>query len=400
MPSILSRLDYGARQALICTGVNSIFWFSWSFGSYQTIYLQEVGFTASQLGLLNALTSILSIASVSFWGMVSDRIGSLRKVLITVLAGGVGLFALIPLIPAGLPYSTALFFCLVPLVYFFRGSMSTYAENLLVRNSNELRLNYGLLRSVGSFLFMIGSFTISFLLPTVGVASTFWLTALLTVPAIVLTFFAREPDARPPKKGEKQKLNLGELFQNRAYVSFLVFGFLLYTGTNCEGTFLPYFMADANIPSERHGIFLGARALLEIPFLLLMVRLRRKFPLRLLVMGPPLLMGLECVLLGLWAHSFPTMLVSCCFFGLGNGLLIGSSLNYVYELAPAHLKASAQAFFAAVSSVAGVLGNLTGGVVYDAVGARPFYLLVAAVFALSFAVFFLTQRKRSASAHS
>ena len=97
MPSILSRLDYGARQALICTGVNSIFWFSWSFGSYQTIYLQEVGFTASQLGLLNALTSILSIASVSFWGMVSDRIGSLRKVLITVLAGGVGLFALIPI---------------------------------------------------------------------------------------------------------------------------------------------------------------------------------------------------------------------------------------------------------------------------------------------------------------
>ena len=400
MPSILSRLDYGARQALICTGVNSIFWFSWSFGSYQTIYLQEVGFTASQLGLLNALTSILSIASVSFWGMVSDRIGSLRKVLITVLVGGVGLFALIPLIPAGLPYSTALFFCLVPLVYFFRGSMSTYAENLLVRNSNELRLNYGLLRSVGSFLFMIGSFTISFLLPTVGVASTFWLTALLTVPAIVLTLFAREPDARPPKKGEKQKLNLGELFQNRAYVSFMVIGFLLYTGSTCEGTYLPYFMADANIPSVRYGIFLGARALLEIPFLLLMVRLRRRFPLRLLVMGPPLLMGLECVLLGLWAHSFPTMLVSCCFFGLGNGLLIGSSLNYVYELAPAHLKASAQAFFAAVSSVAGFLGNLTGGVVYDAVGARPFYLLVAAVFALSFAVFFLTQRKRTASSHS
>ena len=44
-----------------------------------------------------------------------------------------------------------------------------------------------------------------------------------------------------------------------------------YTGTNCEGTFLPYFMADANIPSERYGIFLGARALLEIPFLLLII---------------------------------------------------------------------------------------------------------------------------------
>lgn len=391
---LFARLTDSGRQALVLTGINSVFWFAWAFGSYQTIYLQQAGFTASQLGVLNALTSIFSIASVAFWGMVSDRMGSLRKVLILVLLGGSLLFALIPLIPTGLPISPGLFFCLVPVVYFFRGSMCTYAENILVRNSNELRLNYGLLRSVGSFLFMIGSFLISFLLPTVGVASTFWLTALLTVPAIVLTLFAREPDARPPKKGEKQKLNLGELFQNRAYVSFLVFGFLLYTGTNCEGTFLPYFMADANIPSERYGIFLGARALLEIPFLLLMVRLRRRFPLRVLVMGPPILMGLECLFLGLWADSFWSMLLCCTFYGLGNGLLIGSSLNYVYELAPAHLKASAQAFFSAVSSVAGILGNLVGGVVYDAMGAKGFYLLVAGVFLLSFGVFALTQRKR------
>lgn len=391
---MFARLGYPGQQALICTGINGIFWVAWAFGSYQTIYLQQVGFSASQLGMLNSVTSIFSIASVSFWGMVSDKIGSLRKVLIAVLAGGCGLFALIPLIPAGLPYSTALFFCLVPLVYFFRGSMCTYAENILVRNSNELRLNYGLLRSVGSFLFMVASFAASFLLPVVGVSSTFWMAALLTVPVIVLTLFAREPNARPPRQGEKQKLNLGKLFQNKAYVSFLVFGFLLYTGTNCEGTFLPYFMADIQVPSQRYGIFLGTRALLEIPFLLLMVRLRRQFPLRVLVMGPPILMGLECLLLAFWAHSFPTMLLSCCFFGLGNGLLIGSSLNYVYELAPAHLKASAQAFFSAVTCVAGILGNLGGGVVFDAVGAKPFYLLVACVFLLSLAVFLLTQRRQ------
>ena len=392
---LFARLTDSGRQALVLTGINSVFWFAWAFGSYQTIYLQQAGFTASQLGVLNALTSIFSIASVAFWGMVSDRVGSLRKVLILVLLGGSLLFALIPLIPTGLPISPGLFFCLVPVVYFFRGSMCTYAENILVRNSNELRLNYGLLRSVGSFLFMIGSFLISFLLPTVGVASTFWMAGLLTLIPVFLTFFAREPNAQPAgKPAGKQKLNLGELFQNKAYVSLLFFGLLLYIATSCEGTFLPYFMADAGVPSERYGIFMGWRALLEIPFLLLMVRLRRRFPLRVLVMGPPILMGLECLFLGLWADSFWSMLLCCTFYGLGNGLLIGSSLNYVYELAPAHLKASAQAFFSAVSSVAGILGNLVGGVVYDAVGAKGFYLLVAGVFLLSFGVFALTQRKR------
>ena len=50
------RLPNGGRQALILTGANSLFWLAWSFSSYQTVYLQEVGFSASQLGLLNALT--------------------------------------------------------------------------------------------------------------------------------------------------------------------------------------------------------------------------------------------------------------------------------------------------------------------------------------------------------
>ena len=168
MKHFFSRLSDHGRQALILTGVNSLFWLAWSFSSYQTVYLQGVGFSASQLGLLNALTSGVSIASLAFWGMVSDRIRSLRKVLITVLVGGAVLFGLIPAIPTGLPSSTLLLLILIPVVYFFRGSMSTYAENILVRNSNELRLNYGLLRSVGSFLFTIGGLVISALLPLVG----------------------------------------------------------------------------------------------------------------------------------------------------------------------------------------------------------------------------------------
>ena len=394
MKRLFSRLDYGAKQALILTGVNSIFWFAWAFGSYQTVYLQQVGFTASQLGLLNALTSAFSIASVAFWGMVSDRSGSLRKVLITVLIGGCGLFALIPMIPTGLPYSTGLFLCLIPLVYFFRGSMSTYAENILVRNCNELHLNFGILRSVGSFLFTVGSVIIALALTTVGVANTFWLSGVLTIPVVVLTILAREPNAKPGGKDKKNKLNLGELFQNKAYVSFLVFGFLFYIAVNCEGSFLPYFIADAGIPSEQYGIVLAYRALLEIPFLILMVRLRQKFPLRVLVMVSAVLMAIEGLGLGFWANSLPSMLVCCTFFGLGNGMFIGSSLNYVYELAPAHLKASAQAFFSSVSSVAGILGNLGGGVVYDAIGYKPFYLVVALVYFLSVAVFLLSWGKK------
>ena len=247
------------------------------------------------------------------------------------------------------------------------------------------------LRSLGSFLFTIGSLIIAAWLPSLGVRNTFWVTGLFMLIPIIMTFFAREPAARvPAKKGEKRSMNLGELFKNKAYMAFLGFGFIFYIAVACEGNFLPYYMASIGVDSKQYGIILALRATMEIPFLLFMIRLRRRFPLRVLILGSSLLMGIECIGLGLLANSLPTMMLFCMFFGLGNGLFIGSSLNYVYELAPSHLKASAQAFFTSMSSVAGILGNLAGGAVFDAIGAKTFYLTVSALFVLSAGVFLLS----------
>lgn len=397
MKKLFSRMNAHGRQAVVLVGVNGFFWFAWAFGCYQAVYLQGVGFSASSMGVVNALSSVVGIASVSFWGMASDRIGSLRRVLITVLAGGSLMYALIPLVPVEFHGSSILLMCYIPAVCFFRSSMSPYAENLLVRNCNELGLNFGVLRGLGSFLFTIGSLIIAAWLPSLGVQNTFWVTGLFMLIPIVMTILAREPAAKAPSKnGEKRSMNLGELFKNKAYVAFLGFGFIFYIAIACEGNFLPYYMSSIGVDSKQYGIILALRATMEIPFLLFMVRLRRKFPLRMLVLGAALLMGVECLGLGLLANSLPTMMLFCMFFGLGNGLFIGSSLNYVYELAPSHLKASAQAFFTSMSSVAGILGNLIGGRVFDAIGAKTFYMSVSALFILSAGVFLLSFRRKPA----
>lgn len=397
MNRILSRMGPAARHSIILVGVSGLFWFAWAFGCYQSVYLKSVGFSASNLGVLNAVSSAVVIASVSFWGMVSDKIGSIRKVLILILAVGSALYAMVPLIPTGLPYSPLLFTCLIPALNFFRGSVATFDENLVVRNCNELRLNFGVLRGLGSFLFTIGSLLIAAVLPQVGVANTFWISGLLMVPAIICVVLAREPNAKPARgKNGKGGMNIGELFKNKAYVSFLFFALIFYIAASCEGNFIPYFMGEVGVSTEQYGILLAYRALLEIPFLLLMVRLRQRFPLRVLVLCAPVLMSLECLGFGFFANSLVGMVLCCTFFGLGNGLFIGSSLNYVYELAPDNLKASGQAFFASVSSVAGILGNLMGGVIFDAIGAKTFYIAVGFAYLFSSLIFLLSFRHKKA----
>lgn len=392
--NIIRRIGPLRMQAIKVTAMGAIFWIAWAVACYQSVYLKNIGFQATDLGMLNAVASAVAIASVSFWGMISDKIGSLKKVLFFVLLFGGLLYALIPLIPAGMPFTMTFIFIAIPFINFFKGSMITMVENMQVRNCNELRLNYGLSRAIGSFCFALSGFILVGLLGKVlQIEDTFFLSFVLFIPVIVLTLFVREPRGAVKTKkteaaGEKPpKADIRLLFRDKQYLAFLFFALLFYTAISCSGGFIPYYMSSIHVPSEHYGIILSYRALLEIPFLLLMNKLRRRFDLKYLLMASVVFMMIESILFSTFANSMFTMLLSTTFFGLGNGLFIGSSLNYLYELAPAGLKASAQAFFAATSAIAGIGGNLLGGMMFDALGAKPFYMVVFFIYLASVLVF-------------
>lgn len=141
---------------------------------------------------------------MTFWGTVSDRIGSVRKIVILTLTLGCGLFIFVPLIPTGQSYSTLLFLILIPIINFFRVPMSPFVDNLTVRNCAEHRLNYGMVRSSGSLLFAVaGVITVNALIPAAGVPSTFWVMGIVMIPAIVLTYFCFGAAER--QAGEKER---------------------------------------------------------------------------------------------------------------------------------------------------------------------------------------------------
>ena len=168
----LRSLSPEMAETLRLAGVQGIFWAAMAVGNYQTVYLQSIGFPATDFGLLNAIACAVAIFAMTFWGTVSDRIGSVRKIVILTLTLGCGLFIFVPLIPTGQSYSTLLFLILIPIINFFRVPMSPFVDNLTVRNCAEHRLNYGMVRSSGSLLFAVaGVITVNALIPAAGGAS-------------------------------------------------------------------------------------------------------------------------------------------------------------------------------------------------------------------------------------
>ena len=387
-----------SKQTLHMTALCGLYWFTWAIGCYQTIYLQNIGFTASQLGVLNALCSGIGIAAMSFWGIFSDSRNSVRLTETILLFGCMIFFSLMPFVKDVFGNALWPYFILCPICVLFRNPVSTFHENLVVRNCTEMRLNYGRIRSIGSILFAVCA---TFLVTHFTIRSTFWIYGLSLIPVIALTMTSRDPKGIgvSKQKAKAQKVPVGELFKSRTYVLFLIFAFLYYIGVNFEGAFIPYYMQEAGIDTSKYSLLLAFRAVFEVPFLLLMVKLRRRFKLRSLIVFAPILMGVECLGFGLFVKNWWSMLLFASFFGLGNGMFIGTSVNYVYEISPDNAKATAQALFASMSQVAAIVGNLVGGFILDAVGGRMFYLIAAFLYLVSIIMFLVSgyETKRAKS---
>lgn len=374
--------SYSRRQELLLLGFAVFFWFSTAVGGYQTVWLQEEGITSAQLGVINAVSSGIGILVITLTGFVSDRVGSLVKTMLLCLVLGFGSYALIPLLPSE-QLAFPVFVLLLSALTIFRSPMMSLAENLLVRNCNELTLNYGRIRSVASLTYCLGGLAATALIGWLGTGSTFWVSGLLGIPAIALTAFIRDPDGIKEREESNMRQDAGKLLHTRAYLILIASVFFYQIGHTCRFNYLPYYMRGVGLDSGNYGILFSYSAILEIPSLLILSSARKRFSLHQLLIFSLVLQLAEVVLLGTCCSSMVGLILISTLYGLGNGLHVAVVLNYVYTLAPVSLRASAQAFYQAVASVANIFGNLVGGIAFGLLGAKPFYLSLGVLYILS-----------------
>lgn len=364
-----------------------VFWFGFAFAQYQTVYLQGRGMSSSYIGTLNAIASLVAIFATTFWGMIADKINSIKKTFLMILVGSALFYGLIAVLPADFRYASIMFLIYCPFANFFKGPMNIQIDNFTVRNCAQHRINYGAVRSIGSLTFAIASLMLSaWIIPWLGVRSTFPLFSLFMILSIFIVLSI--PDPRIEKRREKKKLDPKALFRNHFYLVFIIYVFFVYIAFGAEFSFFSYYLADRGIKITNLGLVLALRAVMEMPMLLIMQRLRHRFPLKYMIVFGALLIGLECLGLGLIAHKMSVILPFLMLYGLGNGVNIGTISNYLYKLAPEDLRATAHSVFGAVTALSGVIGNLAGGFVLKSVGASNFYVILGSII-LSAVLFFV-----------
>lgn len=385
-PGLWSRLAWklspNPKHAMF-SGSEFFFWMVMAVPSYYVVFLQNNGYNGTQVGLIMALISATSILSQPFWGLISDKIGSVKKTfsLLLVIASIV-LTSTVFLGSARLSPGLILGVFLLPLAAFFYAPLNPLLDTWIVDTANrEPNISYSKIRLWGSIGYAIVTFSMVTVASRFSANYTFLVFPLFTIPLLAICSRLEDNKAQAKTRVRMRDLHPGQLLRNYYFVFFLLFNMVINSPFSFSGNFLPSLLSSVGGSSNQIGLLNGARALFEIPALLVSYKLYRRF-------NRPMVLALAAGIHMLTQLLYPncpnllTVVIVQFAGGFAGGLAIGTACSYIYQLTPPHLAATAQTLGGALNSLAAIFFNILGGRLFDAFGIRTlFYINAALLFA-------------------
>ena len=338
------------------------------YSAFVVAYMTKRGFSSTQIGLILTINSLISIFAPPVWGMLCDRLRSVRKVYI----GHCAVLAVIVPVITFLPrYVFFLFW--IPLIVLFSSSGIPLLDAWVVQGVKAIPgKSYGSIRLWGALGFMATVAAMGWLSDMTGMEVTFWVFSLFMTLSAIISFSIRSEGVPDTQGGQKRvrfrEIEFGKLFRNRFYIIFVLCAFLIHLPMTLKFGFLVQRVYLAGGSDTVYGLCQAIAALIEIPTFFFSARLLAKFKPQRVIKASLVIYFLHFFLLSL-PLRVPSLLLIQPLQGIGYSLFVTSSVAYIDSLSPGYLKTSALTFATALySGASGIIGNLFAGLLIDKAG--------------------------------
>ncbi|MCP3980713.1 MAG: MFS transporter [bacterium] len=361
-------------------------------------------------GIVGASYPAFQLVGAPLLGAWSDRYGRRRVLLLsqvgTLISWAIFSVALFlpvtPLIDVDSGWGS--FTITVPLLILFaaRALDGLTGGNISVANAyladvtpeTDRSRNFGRMGVSTNLGFVLGPALAGLLGATVygEVLPVFAALGISLIAALVILFVLPESPASesdpPPRDGtrralgqepvdctevdESRRIGLGTCVRRRAIRRMLVLYFLVFLGFSFFYVAFPVRAAtDLGWTVGQTGVFFSVLSVLMVlvqgP---LLTRLSPVFQERSLVVSGSIFLTLSFSLLT--SDSVPILYLAAALFALGNGTMWPSIQAILSRTAPPELQGATQGFAGAAGSLASIVGMLTGGLLFQHVGASTF----------------------------
>lgn len=336
--------------------------------AFRNVFLEDVGLSGSQMGIIGAVLVASGMAAQPIWGVAADRYGR-TKAALTIGALGSGIAAL--LYPAGMYVATPFLLFVVASVVFssFRSPIHPLANAMVL----SAGIDYGRVRAFGSIAFGVGILALGWLIERLGTPLIFYVYVIGMV-AFVLTLRGLEtPQADITPDIRREGL---ALVANPSFLLLLAVAVLIGAASAAGGSFFSVYMRAIDAGDTMTGAAWLVRTVAEAVIFVGAAGVGLSHRGQLSIGAAAYTLSfLAYALTGLLPVVFGVQIihgVAIALFGL-------ASVNLAHRLAPEGLASTSQAVVAAIGLGSGrIVGQLAGGRLVDLVGVQDLYYFVAA----------------------
>ncbi|MGD6943416.1 MFS transporter [Cytobacillus gottheilii] len=334
-----------------------------------SVYLSEAeNLNGYQIGIIMSINPVVMIFFQPLWGMISDKTNAPIKIL-TLTTFIAGSFALGYIAFSGY---TAIFFIAV-LVAIFQSAIIPVSDRISISYTSKVGYNYGNIRLFGSLGFGFAVFIMGRL--------SEWNNQVIFISFFSALVLASLLAWKMPteKKTQKPNLLLGvkEILTMKKFLLFLIVTFLIFGPNLANNTYFGLFIEGSGGTYTGIGVAFLIAVLSEAPFMKAAGGLIQRLGLlRIMLLA-------SCVSLIRWLLYFtePSLWVvyaTAVFQGISIGLFIPAALQYLRQITPLHITATAITLYSAIGNG---LGNwfctFLGGIIFEEYSIFHVYLFFA-----------------------
>lgn len=363
--------------------------------SFIVNYFAYQGYDNFQIGILTTLLMLGNLIAQPMWGNICDKRDTVKPLYIFVVC--IEMVGALALHLAGSNFILTLIATIVVSMALY--PLSTIVDLWIVRISlNEPEVNFGFTRSSGSLFFAIAAAMYGGFLDKFGYGILPFVYIFVAFCCILLSCTIKENyvETHVEKKKISFRKSAKQLMHNKAFVLLTITYFLMNCGKTPFFNYLPRKFEELGGGSSMYGYSLSLMAFLEIPALLLLSTLRRKFKLKNLIFVSVIAYFVQVALMAYFSNPIYIVASGAIQF-MSFGFYCGVIMYYMSEIVDNKILFTAQTIFVAIgAALPGMLSNVVAGYIANVIGVIPMMNLCLIPMFLAILVFAYGMKKAKA----
>lgn len=336
-----------------------------------SVYLSEVEkLNGYQIGLILSIGPVVMIFFQPLWGMIADM-KHMHNRLLTVTTLITGISGVCYLIFGGF----AAFAITAIVLAIFQSAIIPLSDSISLKYTNKVGVNYGNVRLFGSLGFGLAVYVMGKLSDWNPQIIFYTFFNALLIAAVLSLKMPKETTNVPNKLFS----GVSELIRMKRFLVFLAATFLIFGPNLANNFYFSLFVEDRGGTYTGIGIAFLIAVLSEIPFMIMAGAWINKLGL----LQVALIASFVSMVRWVFYFTEPSLslvYISAVIQGFSLGLFIPAGLQYIREITPPEMTATAVTFYSAVGNG---LGNwfftFIGGILFEEFSIYLVYLFFAAL---------------------